>query len=221
MTRWLLLSIVVTALALLAVGYIFIFDRDLLLERVPVHWNVDFEPDQFVDRDTALWYFLLYPGVMALLAILTLVLPWLSPKNFKIDRFRNVFDYVMALVVIFFGFLLVVQIRASTGAGADPGRWFVAAVFLLFVLLGNVMGKVQRNFWMGIRTPWTLASEPVWIGTHRLAAWLWVTAGLVGFAAVLAGVPFLWCFVGLIVAVLFPVVYSLILYKQLERHGKA
>lgn len=221
MTRWLLLSMVLTVLAFLAVGYLFVIDRDLLLERVPIHWNIDFEPDQFVDRDTALWYFLLYPGVMALVVLLTLVLPWLSPKNFTIDRFRAVFDYVMTLLVIFFGFLLVVQIRASTEAGADPGRWFVAAVFLLFVLLGNVLGKVQRNFWMGIRTPWTLASEPVWIGTHRLAAWLWVAGGLIGFAAVVAGLPFLWCFIGLMVVVLLPIPYSLILYKRLERQGKA
>lgn len=221
MTRWLLLSMVLTVLAFLAVGYLFVIDRDLLLERVPIHWNIDFEPDQFVDRDTALWYFLLYPGVMALVVLLTLVLPWLSPKNFTIDRFRAVFDYVMTLLVIFFGFLLVVQIRASTEAGADPGRWFVAAVFLLFVLLGNVLGKVQRNFWLGIRTPWTLASEPVWIGTHRLAAWLWVAGGLIGFAAVVAGLPFLWCFIGLMVVVLLPIPYSLILYKRLERQGKA
>jgi uncharacterized membrane protein len=71
-----------------------------------------------------------------------------------------------------------------------------------------------------VRTPWTLASEAVWIRTHRLTAWLFVGFGLAGFVAVLAGAPPLWCFAGLIVAALTPVVYSLVLYKKLQKAGK-
>jgi uncharacterized membrane protein len=220
MSRWLWLSIASTFLAFAVVCYIFLVEPDLLLDRVPVHWNIEFEPDEFVPRDQALGYFLLYPGVMALLVVVTLILPWLSPKNYKIEPFRNVFDYAMMLIVIFFGFLLAVQIGASTRAAVAPGRWFVAGVFVLFVLLGSVMGKVERNFWMGVRTPWTLASEPVWTATHRLAGWLWMAAGVVGVLAVLAGIPFLWCFIGLVAAALFPVLNSLILYKSLERQDK-
>ena len=57
---------------------------------------------------------------------------------------------------------------------------------LLLALLGNVLGKVRRNFWVGVRTPWTLADVRVWERTHRLAAWLFTVAGLVG-ASRLAG----------------------------------
>src|SRR5919204_301408 len=60
-----------------------------------------------------------------------------------------------------------------------------AGLFLFFAVLGNVIGKVRSNFWMGVRTPWTLASPKVWERTHRLAAWLWVTVSIVGFVAVL------------------------------------
>ena len=85
---------------------------------------------------------------------------------------------------------------------------------------GNVMGKVKRNFWMGVRTPWTLASERVWNQTHRVAAWLYTAIGIVGLIAVLLGVPMVVVFGTFIACVLFPIPYSLYLYKKLERQGK-
>jgi uncharacterized membrane protein len=113
------------------------------------------------------------------------------------------------------------MLAAAFDPTLDVGRWTIAGAYLLFALLGNVLGKVQRNFWVGVRTPWTLASETVWTQTHRMAAWLFVAAGLLGFVATLAGHSGLWLFVGLIAAIaLGPVVYSLVLYKRLERQGR-
>ena len=121
-----------------------------------------------------------------------------------------------------FGLTAFVAVVASAARDeATPWRWVVAGAYLLFALLGNVLGKVQRNFWVGVRTPWTLASDTVWTQTHRLAAWLFVAGGLVGFAATLAGASGVWLFVGVLVAIAgVPVVYSLVLYKRLERQGR-
>ncbi len=69
----------------------------------------------------------------------------------------------------------------------DVGRFAVAGVFLLFAPIGNVLGKVDRNFFVGGRTPWTLADERVWHATHRLAAKIFVAGGMIGFRLVLAG----------------------------------
>jgi uncharacterized membrane protein len=85
--------------------------------------------------------------------------------------------------------------------------------------MGSVMGRVRRNFYMGVRVPWTLASERVWNDTHRLAAWVWVACGLVGFGIIIAGLPFAVALALLIVALLVPVVYSFVHYKVLERRG--
>ena len=127
---------------------------------------------------------------------------------------------VMTLIVVAMGVFTAVQLWAAFPDHGLPGQLFLSFIFLFFALVGNFMGKVQRNFWMGVRTPWTLASETVWIRTHRLTAWLWVAAGLVGFVAVLLRVPFLVCFIGLIAVALFPAIYSLVIYKKLERQGK-
>jgi uncharacterized membrane protein len=74
---------------------------------------------------------------------------------------------------------------------------------------------------MGVRTPWTLASDAVWVGTHRLAARLLVGAGALGALAIFAGAPVAPCFVLLMAAALWPVAYSYILYRRLEGGGPA
>ena len=93
----------------------------------------------------------------------------------------------------------------------------IAETFLFFALIGNVLGKVRRNFWVGVRTPWTLASDKVWIATHRLAARLMVVAGMIG----ALGVPVALCFGLLMLALFVPVVYSYFLYQRLEREEGA
>jgi uncharacterized membrane protein len=220
MTRWIALSLALTAAAFASSLYVFTARFEDLPADVPVHWNIHGEPDRSVPREDALPYLLLSPAVMAGVVGLTLVLPWLSPRHFEVDRFRRVYDYVMALVVLLFGYIHLVFLWGILDPGVSTIRWLLGGLFLFFALLGNVLGQVRRNFWMGVRTPWTLASERVWNQTHRLAAWLFVAFGLGAFVAVLAGVGLLWIAVAFGVAVLTPVIYSLVLYKRLERQGK-
>jgi uncharacterized membrane protein len=91
---------------------------------------------------------------------------------------------------------------------------------LFCALLGNVMGKVRRNFYVGVRTPWALANERVWNATHRFAAKTFVAAGVIGLALTLLGFTGWPVFVLLMAGLLAPVAYSLVFYKQLERRGQ-
>ena len=220
MSRWLVLSLAITVLAAAGAVCVYHAAYDRLKPEIAIHWDWSFQPDQTVPRAEALPYLLLFPGLMAAIILLTVALPWISPRQFSVEPFRRVWDYVMALLVILFAYLFIVQIASNLEGGPETGRLFLSGMFLFFALLGNVLGKVQRNFWMGVRTPWTLASDTVWNRTHRLTAWLWFAFGLIGFAAVLLGIPPAWCFIGLILVALIPVVYSLVLYKRLERAGK-
>lgn len=220
MTRWFYVSVAFTALAFAVSGYVLTFAYDRLPEQVPTHWNIHGEPDAFTPKEKVFPTFLLLPCVMIGILLLTIVLPWLSPQQFKVDDFRDTYGYVMMLVTGLMGYIHMVILLASLGHHQYLNKLLIGGMFLAFALIGNVLGKVRRNFWMGVRTPWTLASDQVWIQTHRLAAWLFVAAGVLGFVAVLAGAPFLVCFIGLMVAAFVPALYSLVLYKRLEREGK-
>src|SRR5262249_19400466 len=184
MSRWMVISIVVTVLAAAGAVGVYYGAFEQLKPQVAVHWDWSFTPDQTVPRQHALPYLLLFPAVMAAIILLAVLLPWISPRQFSVEPFRRVWDYIMGLVVILCGYLFGVQVVSNLEGGPEPGRLFLGGLFLFFALIGNVLGKVQRNFWMGVRTPWTLASETVWNRTHRLTAWLWFAFGLAGFVAV-------------------------------------
>ena len=148
-----------------------------------------------------------------------------SPKHFEVNAFRSTYLYIMDLVVGLFAFmqgvLLYTVYQAVHGDNSfDIGRGFFAGLFLFFALMGNVMGKVRKNFFIGIRVPWTLASDRVWNDTHRLGAWVMVTAGVIGFVMTVLGVP-IWASVAILVgSMLIPLVYSFVHYKALERAGQ-
>jgi uncharacterized membrane protein len=215
-----MVSLVLTALAFGATLYVWFGERERLAEQVPIHWNFQGEPDRYVPREQVLPYLFILPGVMVGCVLLTLVLPWLSPRQYDVERFRPTYNFVMMLLVAIMGYLQAVSLAAMLQVKMDFNRVLLGGLFLCLALLGNVLGKVQRNFWIGVRTPWTLASETVWIRTHRLAAWLFVGGALAGFVGIMAGLNPALCFVLFGVPALIPVLYSLVLYKRLEAQGK-
>jgi uncharacterized membrane protein len=220
MNRWLILSLLVALLTLGATLYVCFVVPERLLPEVPTHWGIRGQPNAWVPRESAWKYLLLMPAFLFGFIGLTLVLPWLSPRAFDPNRFRPTYDFLMSMIVVLFGYLQAMILLASMQAGLDIGRCFAAGSFLFFAVVGNVIGKVRRNFWIGVRTPWTIASETVWNQTHRLAAWLWVAVGVVGFVLALAGVSLIFCFIFLMAAVLYPALHSLVLYKRLEKQGR-
>ena len=228
MKRWLIVSILLTVLSSVHPLYLYYGRPDLLREQIPTHSNAAGEVDKWTPREKILPQWLLLPGVMAGFVLLSLVLPWLSPEGFKVDAFRETFYFLMAVVVALFAYIqLLLVLGGIEDVQMDSTRWLLGGLSLFFSLLGNRLGKVQRNFWMGVRTPWTLASEAVWIQTHRLTAWLWVPGGmllaLLGFAGPTV-LPMTVCVIlwiaGLMLMALTPVVYSLWLYKRLEKQGR-
>jgi uncharacterized membrane protein len=181
------------------------------------HWNLHNQPNGYSPKWTL---FLVGPGLMAFMMLLMYVLPWLSPKNFEVDSFRSTYLQIMLMLVCMMAYLYAVTLWAGLGHAVDVGRAIVGGICLIFALLGNLMGKVRRNFYIGVRTPWSLASERVWNATHRVAAKTLVAGGLLGLALTAAGLDGLSVLVVILAAAIVPIVYSLVFYKQLERRGE-
>jgi uncharacterized membrane protein len=184
---------------------------------VPTHWNIRNQVNGYSPK----WaLFLFGPGLMAIMIGIFVSLPWLSPKQFEVDSFRATSLYIMLIVVSLVAYLHGVTLWAALGHPINVGRAVVGGVSLLFALLGNVLGKVRRNFYIGVRTPWALANDRVWNATHRFAGKIFMVAGVVGLVLTAIGVegwlPLTPLMIGPIVAVL----YSLVFYKQLERRGE-
>lgn len=208
--------VVAVVLVAVALGASMVFSPRLP-ETVPIHWNMHGEIDGYGPKAQALF---LMPALMAGLIVLFRMLQWLSPRHFEVDSFRATWLYIMVLVVGFFGYLHGAILWSVQTGTVNPTRTIFGGIFLLLACLGNVLGRVRRNFWIGVRTPWTLASERVWNDTHRMAARLFFVVGLLGAVAVFFGAPVIAAVVIFSMIIMVPVVYSLVLYKRLERRGE-
>jgi uncharacterized membrane protein len=152
--------------------------------------------------------------------LFTRLLPWLSPKHFEVESFRSTYIRIMLMTVGIWAYLDAVILWAGVGHRVNESRAIGGGVCLLFALLGNVMGKVRRNFYIGVRTPWALASERVWNATHRLAAKTFFLGGLAGLALVAMGLNGWPPVVAVLAGAFVPAVYSLVYSKQLQRRGE-
>ena len=183
---------------------------------VPTHWNIHGQVEGYMPR---FWGAAMAPLMIVGLAILMVLLPLISPRKFEIEPFARVYTTLMLAAQ---GFMLVIGVVVlAAGAGYAVRVPFVVmlAVGVLFMVLGNYMGKLRRNFFMGIRTPWTLASDAVWERTHRMGGWAFMLGGAVLVIGTLAG-DMLWSLaIAIAIAVVAPVAYSFVIYRRLEgRH---
>ncbi|NIM70180.1 MAG: DUF1648 domain-containing protein [Xanthomonadales bacterium] len=199
----------VAVMALVAAAY-----YQSLPDPVPTHWNAAGEVDGWTAKPLGVW---LLPLMAGGLSVLLFVLPAISPRGFRLDLARRAYDIVVFLVVAFLAVVEVLAFRAALGETGELARALPIMIGFLFIGLGNYLGKFPKNFFVGIRTPWTLASDAVWNRTHRLAGWLFMAAGVLivgnGF---LAGPA--WVLVIMIMfAALVPAVYSFFCYRRL--HG--
>ena len=191
-----------------------------LPERVPVHWNLAGEADGF---GPAWQNALLMPALALGLWALLLVLPLADPLRRNYPRFLVTLKLFRWLVPLLIAAFQVVVALGMLGVASDPGQGVRAILAIAFVVLGNSMGKLKHNWFIGIRTPGTLASEEVWTRTHRLAAPIWVAGGLVQLAgAFVPGTTGEILFAAPLAAmILAPIGYSFVLFRKLSSAGSA
>jgi uncharacterized membrane protein len=182
---------------------------------VAVHWNAHGQINGYASPIRAV----ATPMIMiAMLALLTVALPAISPRGFEITPFVSVFVVVMLAVQAFILVIALGILLNATGHAAGKLVPRMLPLGVLLMIIGNYMGKLRKNFFAGIRTPWTLASDAVWERTHRVAGWLFMLAGLIVVVDGLAGVPIVYSVGVVLAAVLIPAVYSYFIYRRVERN---
>jgi uncharacterized membrane protein len=184
-----------------------------LPERVASHWNVNDQVDGTMSR---FWGVFLMPLITAGMLGLFLLIPAIDPMRANIQTFRRQFNLFITLIVGFLLYLHVLTILWNLGwHGFRMSTAMLPAMGLLFVFVGAMLRVARRNYSIGIRTPWTLASDHVWDRTHRVGAVLFVLSGiLAALGALFPGPTAFWFVFGpLLMSTLFLVVYSYILWR--------
>lgn len=205
--RW--LGFVVVALALIAsvVAY------PHLPERIVTHWNARGQADGYSSR--AFGAFVTPAGILVM-AVVVQVLPVIDPRRANYAKFSDTYWLLVNGILVFMGLVHLALLGSGAGLPVPIQPLVRVGIGVLFVVLGNHLGRVQPNWFLGIRTPWTLSSDVVWRKTHRLAAWTFVGGGLVFAASAFVPLARSYALLGttIAIAVLAPVVYSLYLWKR-------
>lgn len=143
---------------------------------MPSHWDAAGHINGYLPKS---WGAFLLPLIMLVIWILLTVLPRIAPKGYRLDSFLAVYGIVNLAALGMFLLITIATLFTARGAHLPIQRIAPLLAGLLMMVIGNYLGKFRKNFFAGIRTPWTLASDEVWTRTHRLGGWFFVAGGLV------------------------------------------
>lgn len=136
---------------------------------VPIHWNIKGEIDGYANKGMLLLLPILLP---LLVYIIFLIIPMIDPKN-KLSQMGNKFQNIKVLVTVFMSVLALFIIYSAKSQSLTNPNYVILGIGVLFIILGNYFKTIKPNYFLGIRTPWTLEDETVWKETH-MAGIMWL-----------------------------------------------
>ncbi|GAB1805341.1 SdpI family protein [Priestia megaterium] len=180
---------------------------------MPIHWGANGEADGFATKINAM---ILTVGIMVLIYFIIAFVPRIDPRKENYKYFSKTYNILLNAVLLLFFFVNMSTILQ--GLGYNVPMSYIAPIMagLVFIIIGNYLQRVRSNYFMGIRTPWTLSNETVWKKTHRLSGKIFFIGGLLilisaflpdGYKSVI-----MWASIVLCVAI--PYLYSYLAYKK-------
>ncbi len=184
-------------------------------EKIASHWNAQGEVDGYMSK---FWGLFLMPIISLVLFLFFLFIPKIDPLKANIEKFIKYFDYFMIIFFTFLFYLYLLTVAWNLGLKFNMIQLLSPTFGVLFFYCGIMTGKAKRNWFIGIRTPWTLSNEEVWNKTHKVGGGLFKIAGVISLGGLI--LPNLALFL-----VLFPIlfftlyitVYSYLEYKKIVR----
>lgn len=181
-------------------------------DKMASHWNIKGEVDGYLPKS---WGLLLLPLISLLAALLLILFPKIDPLKENIEKFRKYFGVFIILILIFLLYIHLLTIFWSRGLRFEIFKFLAPAFGVLFYYCGVLVENAKRNWFIGIRTPWTLSSDRVWEKTHRIGGRLFKAAGVIAFLGVfLPAYGFFLVIIPVILAAIYPTVYSYFIHRK-------
>lgn len=184
-------------------------------DKIPTHWGVDGQIDDYSGK----WAVFLGPMIGTAMYFLMIALPKIDPRKKNYDLFSGAYWMIRIALILLMAIIGMVTDLVSLGYKLDVGMIVQLSVLGLFLLMGNQMGRIRPNYFVGIRTAWTLDNEEVWTKTHRLGGRIWVGTSLALIICVFI-IPMkifaILFFVAILLMAIIPIVYSYVIHKKIK-----
>ena len=169
MRKWIPILLIVSAVAASILYY------PKLPETMTTHWSVSGEPNGFSSR---LWGAWMLPVIMAAVWLIMRAIPHIDPRKANYEKFSGMYDALVILILAFMLAMHIVLLMAATGAPIRMERVVMPSVGVFIAIMGILIPKAHPNWFVGIRTPWTLTSDLSWERTHKIGGTLFVILGV-------------------------------------------
>ena len=181
----------------------------LMPEKIAIHWNLQGQVDRYTSKFPGLF---ILPSLLVGIVLLFITIPKVDPLKENIERFRKYYGGFIILFSAFMVFIHLYVISWNIGIRISPNIVLPLGFGLLFFYCGILCENAKRNWFIGIRTPWTLSSERVWEKTHKVGGRLFKACGIISIVGLLFP-SHVTCFI--LIPVMFTVVF-LIVFSYLE-----
>jgi len=184
-------------------------------EKVASHWNAQGQVNGYMSK---FWGLFLMPFILIGLGLLFIAIPRIDPLKANIEKFRKYYD---RFIILFFIFMLAIYIQGilwNLGIKTNPIVIISIGIGLLFFYIGILCENAKRNWFIGVRTPWTLSNEEVWNKTNKLGGRLFKITGIIAFIGVFfSNYAIFFILIPVILVALYTIVYSYFEYQKVTK----
>jgi uncharacterized membrane protein len=181
-------------------------------EKVASHWNAEGQVNGYTSK---FWGLFLMPIISAGMLFLFILIPRIDPLKSNIQEFRKYFDGFIVLIIVFLFYIHLLTIFWNSGYTFNMLTFLSPALAILFYSTGILIENAKRNWFIGIRTPWTMSSDKVWDKTHKLGGKLFKIVGILALLAIFfESYAILIIVVPVIIVSIYTIVYSFFEYQK-------
>ena len=205
---YLIASFLIVVIAFILAGVLY----STMPDKIASHWGASGQVNGYMSKS---WGVFMPPAITLILFIFFLVLPRLDPLKKNVKEFENYYYGFITVIILFLFYVYLLTIFWNQGYKLDIIRFLIPGFAVLMYTAGIVMAKSKQNWFLGIRTPWTLSSEIVWNKTHQLGAKLFEASAIISLIGFFVKQYAIWLIIiPVILSAITAFIYSYLIYKK-------
>jgi len=208
-------SRVIVLLIILISFAVGIYLYPLLPEVMASHWSIQGQVNGYMSK---FWGVFLMPFILLGMFLLFVVIPKIDPLKDNIEKFRNYYETFIAAITFFLFYIYILTLLWNLGVKFDMNRFLIPGLGIFFYYVGILVENAKRNWFIGIRTPWTLSSDVVWEKTHKIGGKLFKAAGIIALLGIfISEYTFFLIMIPVLSFSFYVIVYSYFEYQKEKR----